>query len=96
MSISIPITDVWTPGTLTPTKIKAYKALENKNLIRVKKVHVNRKTDVTTFDYLSAEDAGRTHAALKKAMLELEHEAAEEQVRFAQTMWGKDDHHADT
>lgn len=89
MSISNPMTDVWKPGTLTPLKIKAYKALENKNLIRVQKVHVNWKTDVTTFEYLSAENAERTHTALKNMFVSLEHEAAEEQLCFAQTMWNE-------
>ena len=63
----IPIRDVWGPGTLTPAKIRAYRRLHDRDLIRMQHIHMQYRQDITKFDYLSSKPENEIHALLKGA-----------------------------
>ena len=70
----IPVRDVWGPGTLNPAKIRAYKRLDDRELIRMQHIRMQYRQDITTFDYLSSKTENEIHALLKGAESE-EHNA---------------------
>ena len=63
----IPVRDVWGPGTLNPAKIRAYKRLDERGLIRMRHIRMQYRQDITTFDYLSSKPENEIHALLKGA-----------------------------
>jgi hypothetical protein len=79
---SIPLEDVWSPGTLTPLKMRAYKLLESQGHIKLQQVYYSRSTHITRVVYQSVVEQSKTHQRLRGACTELERSEREEQLTF--------------
>ena len=79
---SIPLEDVWSPGTVTREKALAYKRLDQQGQIELVKVRFSKKTGVTRFIYRSVADKGQTAIMLRKAHQEIIREQTETQMRM--------------
>ena len=79
---SIPLEDVWSPGTVTREKALAYKRLEAQGQIELIKVRFSMKTGITRFIYRSAAEQEQTMALLRKTHQEIIREQTETQLRM--------------
>ena len=79
---SIPLEDVWSPGTVTREKALAYKRLEKQGQIELVNVRISQKTGVTRFIYRSVAGKEQTAAMLRKAHQEIIREQTETQMRM--------------
>jgi len=79
---SIPLEDVWSPGTVTREKALAYKRLEKQGQIELVKVRFSQKTGVTRFIYCSMAEKEQTAVMLRKAHQDIIREQTEHQLRM--------------
>ena len=79
---SIPLEDVWSPGTVMREKALAYKRLDRDGQIELIKVRFSAKTGITRFIYRSIVEKEQTMVMLHKAHKEIIQEQTESQMRL--------------